>query len=196
MTRPHLVNAILVALLVSSAGRAGIAQTAEATPLYQPPVKSIKLSTEAAATLSRAKTAALVAIDVARLKLVSFDDKNKRAVVAVPGGIRRSVSAEKARSELMKSMSDWNRFAIVDDPEKADVVVVVFEDTVEPSAFTKATGDRKSRMRERLAVFARGQTETPLWAGEERESTLGALTGSPVGKVVDKFREELEKRLK
>jgi hypothetical protein len=145
---------------------------------------------------SSAKPAALVAVTVNRATIVSRDDRKKDVVISIPGGIRRAVDADKAKSELLESMRKWNRFAIVDDPQQADLVIVVFEDTVEPSSFSKANGDRKRRIRERLAVFAAGQSDQPLWAGEERESTLGALTGSTVGKVVNKFREELEKRVK
>ena len=195
VTLTRLVSTLaLAALLAPGAGRICVAQSVENQWSYEPPPKAIELTADAVATLAAAKSVALVAIDVARMKLVSYDEKNKRAVVALPGGIRRAVSAEKAKSELVESMREWNRFAIVDAPEQADIVVVVFEDTVEPSRLTRSTGDRKHRLRERLAVFAAGHPDRPLWAGEERESTFGALTGSPVAKVVDKFRDELDRR--
>jgi hypothetical protein len=194
MTRTDLVRGLpLAALLAIGAARICGAQTADARPLYVPPEKTVRLTAKAAATLAEAKTAALVAIDVAHREVVSYDKKTSETVVVKRGGIRRGVSAEKAKSELLDSMGEWNRFTIVDDPGQADVIVVVFEDTVEPSRFSKANGDRKHRMRERLAVFLRGDAERPLWADEVRESTFGAITGSPVGKVVDKLREDMER---
>ena len=178
--------------VVIGAGVPGKAQSADTSP-YVPPEKSIKLSTAAAATLARARTAALVALDTSRLEVVSFNANTKETVIVRRGGIRRAVSADKAREELADGIRKWNRFTIVDDPLRADIVIVVFEDTVEPSAFTKVTGDRKHRLRERLAVYPPDRPTEPLWANEVRESTVNALTGSPVGKVVDKFREDLEK---
>jgi len=197
MIRPDAVGSIfLVVVLASGLDRICNAQTTDAEPTFVPPSRSIKLGGEAAATLGRAKNAAVVAIDVAGLKILLINEKKKEVVVGTRGGIRRGVSAETARPELLKSMREWNRFTIVEDPEQADLVFVVFEDTVEPSAFSKANGDRKARMRERLAVYARGRFDAPLWANEVRESTFGAITGSPVSKVVGKFRDELEKRVK
>lgn len=194
MIRFDLVKRLpLLVLLTLGTARICGAQSADAKPPYGPPEKTVKLTAQTAATLAAAKSAALVAVDVTQLKIVSVDEKKKRILVATPGGIRRGVSAEKAKSELLESLREWNRFTLIDDPEQADVVVVVFEDTVEPSRFSKANGDRKPRMRERLAVFTRGQTDTPLWAGEERESTLGAITGSTVGKVVEQLREDMER---
>ena len=193
-TRFDLVKGLpLLALVGLVAVPICAAQTGDARPRYAPPEKAVKLTAQTAATLAAAKSAALVAVDVSQIKIVSVDEQKKRVLVAMPGGIRRGISADKAKSELQESLREWNRFTLVDDPNQADVVLVVFEDTVEPSRFSKANGDRKPRMRERLAVFTRGQTDTPLWAGEERESTLGAITGSPVGKVVDKLREDMER---
>lgn len=196
MTRLNIAGVLTFStVLAVGADRICAFQTTDKPP-YLPPAKAVKLTAEATTALKQAKTAALIAIDVSRVQVVSIDEKKKTVRVAMPGGIRRGVDADKARAELLDGMRDWNRFAIVDDMAQADLVIVVFEDTVEPSRFSKANGDQKHRMRERLAVYAAGRPDTPLWANEVRESTFGAITGSPVGKVVDKFRDELEKRVK
>ena len=112
------------------------------------------------------------------------------------GGIRRGVDAEKARKSVEEMVRDWGRFAIVASPAEADLVLVIFEDSVPLSGFSTGTGDTKNRLRDILAVFRGGEpspTAQPLWADVSTESTLGALSGSSAGKVAKKLRDDVEK---
>jgi hypothetical protein len=91
---------------------------------------------------------------------------------------------------------DWGRFAAVESPADADLVLVIFEDSVAPSGFSKRTGDTTNRLRDTLAVFRGGEPSPaaePLWADVSTESTFGVLSGSSAGKVANKLREDVEK---
>lgn len=177
------------------AGLGGMVPAASAQTIdraYAVPPKAVKMTAAAVATVLNAKTVAVVVRDVARVEITSVDPKKKEVRIATGGGIRRGVSADKAKTELIDSLEDWGRFTVIEDAARADLVLVIFEDSVAASGFSQMNGDTKHRLRDRLAVFASGSEDQPLWADEARESTFGALTGSGVGKVVGKFRSDVE----
>ena len=160
---------------------------------YTRPEKAIKPDAQAIETLLAARTVAIVGLDVARRE-VAIDEKT--VTVTVRGGIRRGVDAEKARESVEEMVREWGRFTAVDSPAEADLVFVIFEDSVPPSGFSKGTGDTKNRLRDTLAVYRGGEPSPvaqPLWADVSTESTFGVLSGSSAGKVAKKLREDIEK---
>lgn len=165
-------------------------------PGYTRPQKAMKPDARSVEAILGAKTLANVGIDASVLRVTSVDPKNKKVYVTGGGGIRRGVDAEKARKSVEEKIREWGRFTVLDTVTDADLVLVVFEDTVEPSGFSKMQGDSKSRLRDTLAVFRGGDPPSsaqPLWAAVSTESTFGALTGSSAGKVASQWREDVEK---
>jgi hypothetical protein len=188
---------VVLCLAVSPIGIFAKDQAATDTPsTYTRPEKAVKPDAQAIAALLAAKTVAIVGIDAAVLEITSID-REKHTITAVKrGGIRRGVDAEKARKSVEEMVTDWGRFTAVASPAEADLVLVVFEDSVPPSGFSKGTGDAKYRLRDILAVFRGGEPSPaaqPLWADVSTESTFGALTGSSAGKVAKKLRDDVEK---
>ena len=183
----------LLALTVVSIAFASALYTQPAT--YSRPEKAIKPDARSRELLLAAKTVTILAIDASVLEITSVDRDKKTITVASRGGIRRGIDVEKAKESVDKVMSDWGRFTVVNNPSDADLIVVVFEDSVSPSRFSKAGGDTKNRLRDTLAVFpghSDDHTATPLWVDISTESTFGALTGSSARKVADKLRDYVQ----
>jgi len=160
---------------------------------YTRPEKAVRPDAQAIDALLAAKTVAIVGLDVAKRE-VTIDEKTVR--VTVRGGIRRRVDAEEARKSVEEMVRGWGRFMAVDSPVDADLVLVIFEDSVPPSGFSKTTGDTKNRLRDTLAVFRGGEPSPaarPLWADISTESTFGVLSGGSAAKVANKLREDVEK---
>jgi hypothetical protein len=97
---------------------------------YTRPEKAVKPDAQAIEALLAAKTIAIVGLDVARRE-VTIDEKT--ITVTVRGGIRRRVDAEKARESVEEMVREWGHFTAVDSPAEADLVLVIFEDSVPPS---------------------------------------------------------------
>jgi hypothetical protein len=185
---------VILCLVVSPIWAFATNQVSTGTqPAYTRPEKAVKPDAQGIAALLAARTVAIVGLDVARRE-VTIDEKT--VTVTVPGGIRRRVDADKARTSVEEMVRDWGRFAAVESPADADLVLVIFEDSVAPSGFSKRTGDTKNRLRDTLAVFRGGEPSPaaePLWADVSTESTFGVLSGSSAGKVANKLREDVEK---
>ena len=169
-------------------------QSAVAEPPYQLPEKAVALKDTARDIVRTAKTIAIVAREQHDVEVLSVD--GKKVTVAVHGGIRRGIDATKAKKDVERMLTEWQRFTVVDDPAQADLVLFIFEDSVPSSRFAKMQGDTKHRLRDRLGLFrgrsaAEGISE-PLWADSHTESAFGALTGSSAAKVADKFRRAVE----
>ena len=185
---------VILSLVVSPICALANNQAPTGTPsAYTRPEKAVKPDAQATAALLAAKTVAIIGMDVARREVTIAE---KTITVTVRGGIRRRVDAEQARKSVEEMVGDWGRFTVVDAPGGADLVLVIFEDSVPPSGFSKTTGDTKNRLRDTLAVFRGGEPSPaaqPLWADISTESTLGVLSGSSAGKVARKLREDVEK---
>lgn len=169
-------------------------QSAVAEPPYRLPERAVALKDTAWDVVRAAKTIAIVARDQQVLEVLSVD--GKKVIVAVHGGIRREIDATKAKKDVERMLTEWERFTVVDDPAQADLVLFIFEDSVPSSRFATMQGDTKHRLRDRLGLFrsrsaAEGISE-PLWADSHTESAFGALTGSSAAKVADKFRRAVE----
>jgi len=163
---------------------------------YTVPTKAVKLDSKSIEAVLSAKTVAITAHEHPSVSVTSVDPAKKTATVVVHGGIRRGVDADKARKSVRDVMQEWGRLTVVDSPAEADLVLVVIEDSVPPSNFSKMNGDVTYRLRDRLGLFRGGEPEgiaQPLWVDISTESTFGALTGSSAGKVAKKFRADVEK---
>jgi hypothetical protein len=163
---------------------------------YTRPERAVKPDAQATAALLAAQTVAILAIDAAVLEVTSIDPATHSITVVKRGGIRRGVDAEAARKSVEERVRDWGRFRTIASPAEADLVLVIFEDSVAPTRLSKGLGDTKTRLRDTLAVFQGGApspTAQPLWADVSIESVLGALSGSSADKVVNKLRRDVEK---
>ena len=106
---------------------------------------------------------------------------------------RGRVGPKKAKAEVEKVLSEWGAFSLVDDPDQADLVLVLEEQTLEPSFMS----DGNVRLRDTLAVFPTGGpgTAPPLWVGITTENGLAAaaaLTTPDAEGVVERFRRDVE----
>jgi hypothetical protein len=109
----------------------------------------------------------------------------------VPAGSGRgSPSAERAREGLEKAMTKWGRFTLVDDPEKADLILVIVEGS-------RNSGVRVGLLTERLLIARGGSDRTAfLWKSNSYDG--GIRDYRPVARTVDEFRaavEEYDKKL-
>lgn len=166
------------------------------SPTYTRPEKAVKPDAQAAAVLLAGNTVAILALDVAAFEVTAVDPAKHSITIVKRGGIRRRVDAEAARKSVEERIRDWGRFRIVASPAEADLVLVIFEDSVAPTRFSKGLGDTKTRLRDTLAVFQGGvpsPTSRPLWADVSTESTLGVFSGSSADRVVKKLRQDVEK---
>lgn len=189
-----VVILLLIATPICASAKEQAATTAQSP--YARPEKAVKPDAQAVAALLAAKTVTIVGIDASVLEITSVDPKTKTITAVRRGGIRRGVDAEKARTSVDEMIREWGRFTAVESPADADLVLVIFEDTVAPSGFSRTTGDTKHRLRDTLAVFRGGEPSPagqPLWADVSTESTFGVLSGSSAGKVAKKLREDVEK---
>ena len=187
---------IAVGVVLFCAAATSSAQPAER--MYVVTAKTVKMDLAGRDIVLKAKTVAIFAAERRDLEILNVDEKKRTAVVEIHGGIRRGVSAEKAKKALETMVREWGRFALVDDPEQADLVMFLAEDSVPPSGFSQMGGDFRHRLRDRLAVFPGrvAPSEAPtIWADTNSESTFGALTGSSVAKVANKFRRDVEEAI-
>jgi hypothetical protein len=101
-------------------------------------------------------------------------------------GIALNPSAKKAQELIDKEVRRWGRFTIIDDPARADLVLILWEGN-------RAAGGGGTIRTARLAVFPGGtppkRGDIPLWDGDA-SGTIFATSGTP--KVVAKFRAYLE----
>jgi hypothetical protein len=97
------------------------------------------------------------------------------------------VPTNKSVQTLKKALVKWGRFHLVDDPETADLIMVISE-------YSSSKPTRMERIREALSIFAGGSTpcadETPLWAVREVGPALGQR---PTRKLVEDLRRQLTK---
>jgi hypothetical protein len=155
------------------------------------PDKPVKLDARVLDLVLAARTVAIVAAGRPTMEITSADTNSGRATLVIHDGIRRRVDGDKARAEVQKVIQDWGRFTLIDDLEKADLILAIAESTVPASNLSQMAGDTKHRLRDTLGVFARGVAE-PIWVDTATENTFGALTGSAAGKVAGKFRSAIE----
>jgi hypothetical protein len=100
------------------------------------------------------------------------------------GSGRGSPSAELAREGLEKAITKWGRFALVDSPEKADLILVIVEGS-------RNSGVRVGVLTERLLVSRAGTDRTTLvWKSNSYDG--GIRDYRPVAKAVDEFRAAVE----
>lgn len=93
--------------------------------------------------------------------------------------------SSKAGQALKKALEKWGRFHLVDDPDTADLIIVISE-------FSSSKPTKVERIRETLAIFvARSMLcadAAPLWAVNEVGPALGQR---PTGKLVEDLRKQL-----
>jgi hypothetical protein len=96
-------------------------------------------------------------------------------------------ATSKAEETLKKAFVKWGRFQVVDDPETADLIIIIWE-------FSSSKPRKMERIRDSMAIFVGGtapSTEgTPLWTVTEVGPVLGQR---PTGKLVEDLRKELTK---
>lgn len=106
-----------------------------------------------------------------------------------PSG-RGAPNAKRAHAELQKAIAQWGRFTVVDDPGKADLILVIVEGN-------RNSGVREGVLTERLLVLRGGSERTaPLWQSKSHDG--GVRDYRPVAKAVEEFRaavEEYEKNI-
>lgn len=91
----------------------------------------------------------------------------------------------KTEQTFKKALAKWGRFHIVDDVDKADLIIVVSE-------YSSSKPTKIERVCEELSIYAGENTPTvdtaPLWAAKEVGSALGQR---PTEKLVDDLRKSL-----
>lgn len=101
-------------------------------------------------------------------------------------GITLNPSAEKAQQSLEKEIRKWGRFTVVEDPAKADLVLILY-------AGNRAAGGGGVFVTAKLVIFPGGSSlkrgDLPLWQDDASGSILSP-TAAP--KVIAKFRTYLE----
>jgi hypothetical protein len=106
-----------------------------------------------------------------------------------PSG-RGAPSADRALEGLEKAIAKWGRFTVVNEPEEADLVLVIVEGN-------RTSGIREGVLTEKLAVFPGGSvtTDAPvLWQSQSHDG--GVRDYRPVSKTVDEFRSAIEEYAK
>ena len=162
------------------------AQAAASLTGYTLPTKEQKLDAKGRERVLSARTVAVLA---ASLPLVVREDKSTARLTYRRG----RVGPEKAKADVEKVLSDWGVFSLIDDLSQADLVLVLEEQTLEPSFMS----DGNVRLRDTLAVFPTGGpgTAPPLWVGITTENGLAAaaaLTRPDAEGVVERFRRDVE----
>jgi hypothetical protein len=152
---------------------------------YKLPTKELKLDARGVEQVLAAKTVALLA---SALPFLTNEDGTVRMAYRA-----RRVGPDQAKADVIKVLSEWGAFSVVDDPAAADLVLVIEEQTLGPSF----ASDGKLRLRDTLAVFPTGGpgVAPPLWVGIDTENALAAaagLTTPDAEGVVDKFRREVQ----
>jgi hypothetical protein len=96
-------------------------------------------------------------------------------------------ATSKAEETLKKAFVKWGRFQVVDDPETADLIIIIWE-------FSSSKPGKMERIRDSMAIFVGGTTPstegTPLWTVTEVGPVLGQR---PTGKLVEDLRKQLTK---
>lgn len=162
------------------------AQEAASHTGYTLPTKEQKLDSKGRERVLSARTVAVLA---SSLPLIVREDKSTARLTYRRG----RVGPKKAKAEVEKVLSEWGAFSLVDDPDQADLVLVLEEQTLEPSFMS----DGNVRLRDTLAVFPTGGpgTAPPLWVGITTENGLAAaaaLTTPDAEGVVERFRRDVE----
>jgi hypothetical protein len=155
------------------------------------PTKEQKLDAKGLAAVFSAKTVAVVAT---ALPFIEFDRNGKPTQVIYRGG---RTGPDKAKADVEKVLSEWGAFTVVNDPARADLVLVIEEQTLAPSF----RSDNRPRLKDTLAVFLPGGTDgawagPPLWVGITTEGAIaagfmGALKTPDAQGVVEKFRRDV-----
>jgi hypothetical protein len=163
---------------------------------YTIPSGAVTLDRAGADAVLSARTMAIIAVAKPTIEL-SANPTDKTVTVVEHGGIRRGIDPEKAAKSVREMLAEWRRFSVVESPADADLVLVIVEDAVPPSRFSRMNGDSQHRLRDRLTLFSGRQEPAQtraLWSDVSTESTFGVLTGSSARKVADKFRSDIDKR--
>ena len=152
---------------------------------YKLPAKELKLDPKA---LDRVLNATTVAVLASSSPL--FTKEGREVSVTYRGG---RVGPDKAKADVMKVLTEWGAFSVVEDPAQADLVLVIAEQTVALSFMS----DGKVRLKDTLAVFPTGGpgVAPPLWVGVDTENALAAasgLTRPDAEGVVKRLRDEVE----
>jgi len=162
----------LISSLILSTSLLAMAQDAPSSPAKARAATTTQLASDQQLDLASAQTVFLTA--------------RVGEVMATVHG-RARASAERALTELKKAILEWHRFAIVNSPDKADLILTILESN-------QNSGLREGVLSEKLLV-ARGGSTTPepalLWESSVHKG--GVRDYRPVGKTVDEFRTLLDK---
>jgi len=168
----------------------------EKTGGYAVPSEPIKLETEASKqALLAAKKVAVIAF---AKPAITVEQRSRREIrVTEHGGIKRKVDVNKAKNELERTLKKWGRFTLVAQSADADLVFVIFDESVPPSGFTRAiVKDTQYRLKDTVAVFKGGSQEDSkrqaLWMHADSETAFSALGGSLSDGIVSQLRKEVE----
>ena len=173
------LSALLVLFVVGAHAQDPVSLTG-----YKLPTKEQKLDPK---NLERILSAKTVCVLAASMPFIAKE--GKAAQVMYRGG---RVGPEHAKADVEKILSEWGAFSLVENPNQADLVLVIEEQTLAPSW----KSDGQARLRDTLAIFPTGGpgVAPPLWVGIDTESALLAphtLRPDAEG-VVKKFRRDVE----
>lgn len=172
-------------MLVELVGVGVQAQAPVSLNEYKLPTKELKFDATGLERILAAKTVAVLASSSPL-----FTKEERGVGVTYRGG---RVGPEKAKADVMKVLSEWGAFSVVEDPAQADLVLVIEEQTLAPSFMS----DGKVRLRDTLAVFPTGGpgVAPALWVGIDTENALAAasgLTRPDAEGVVERLRRDVE----
>ena len=150
---------------------------------YRLPKEEVRLGADGRATVLAARSVAVLADS---RPLIRRD--GTRVVVSYVSG---RVGPGKAKADVEMALTEWGRFSVVSEAAEADLVLVIVEETLPPNLLS----DGRLRLGHTLGVVAtRGPTTGLLWLGTTTDGGLVSAFRSPsASRVVDEFREEVEK---
>lgn len=183
MRRLRFPSCVLTLLSLALVG--AHAQTPVSPTGWELPTTEVKLDARAAERVLAARTVAVLARSA---PFATSDGGDLR--VTYRG---RRTGPESAKADVERVLSEWGAFTVVADPSKADLVLVIAEQTLGPTFASNG----KVRLRDTLAVFPAGGPGSafPLWVGITTESALAAATGltqPDAEAVAQKFRRDVE----
>ena len=176
---------LICSIVVVACAAAPQAQAPASLAGYRLPTTETRLTTNSQARVEAAKTVAVLATSM------PFMRKDGAGLLVTYRSGR--VGAERAKADVLKALSEWGAFTVIDDPGAADLVFAIQEETLGPGFMS----DGKPRLKDTLAVYPTGGpgVASPLWVGIDTENALSAATGltAPDAEgVVQRFRRDVE----
>lgn len=144
---------------------------------YNLPTEELELDAKG---LERVLSAKTVMVMAASVPFIVKGDRGAGKLTYYSG----RVGPDKAKAEVVRVLSEWGAFSLIENPLLADLVVVIEEHTL---------GEGNTRLRDTLAVFPTGGPGLvpPLWVGIETQGRRADAKG-----VTERFRRDVENATK